>query len=281
MSTKQRVYFAIRDDDTCYFTHPEELDSCYSGIWDTCPISLSVVPFHACTKSGAVPKKYWSGDKIFSLEDNQELVRFLRDGIARDRINITLHGYHHKDEPDGFEFAAGNDLARKVAEGKRYLEDLLGQPIKVFVPPHNTLGRTGYRAVLNAGLHISGIQPFRPSLRGYDPRITAIGIRRRIRARLTKHNQSCLIKFPDGHIEVPYHPLTPVTCPQSLLDNFNKTAQTGGVFCLATHYWEFDVPGRGQSYTIRQILGHLWKKVEHRDQMAFVTLSELCALKGT
>ena len=38
-------FFAIRDDDTSFFTSPEELDSVYSNYWGKVPISLAVVPF--------------------------------------------------------------------------------------------------------------------------------------------------------------------------------------------------------------------------------------------
>ena len=62
----RRVVFSIRDDDTCYFTTPRELESCYGRIWDICPVSLSVVPFQASTKSGAVPREHWSGKEVFN-----------------------------------------------------------------------------------------------------------------------------------------------------------------------------------------------------------------------
>ena len=276
---KPKVYFAIRDDDTCYFTHSQQLESCYGHIWDTCPISLSVVPFHACTKSGAVPKEYWSGSDVYPLDHNRELVGFLRDMIGRGRIHITLHGYHHRDEPDGCEFVAESDLARKVADGKRYLEELLRHPIQIFVPPHNTLGDEGYRAVLQAGLHISGIQPFRPSFRGWDPRILLSGIKQRWRVRRRGYRYPWPLLFPDGHRELPYYSLTPKSTLESLRESFDNVRREGGIFCLATHYWEFDAQGNGQPYTIRQILEYLWDHIQdHRDQIKFVTLAELCTL---
>lgn len=272
------LYFAIRDDDTSFFTRPEQLESCYGDIWDICPISLSVVPFHACTKSGAVPKEYWSGDEVFPLERNSELVDFLREGVARKRLHITLHGYHHRDEPDGYEFAVSRDLERKVIEGRRYLESLLGQPIKVFVPPHNSLGRDGYRSVIGQGLSISGIQTFRPALRGWDPRIVGLGLKKRILPGCTGRLHSTMV-FPDGHREVPYEPLTPPISAERLLHRFDQTLRTGGIFCVATHYWEFDVPGRGHPHTIRQVLRMLWERVTaHQDKVRFATLAELCEL---
>lgn len=50
--------FAIRDDDTSFFTQPEQLLRVYEGIWDRAPVSLSVVPFHGRTPSGGIPPEY-------------------------------------------------------------------------------------------------------------------------------------------------------------------------------------------------------------------------------
>ena len=48
-------------------------------------------------------------------------VEYLRAGTSQGRFEIMLHGYHH-DEPTGRgEFAGGQDLEKKVAEGHNYL----------------------------------------------------------------------------------------------------------------------------------------------------------------
>ena len=52
--------FAIRDDDTSFFTRPEQLLRVYQGIWDRAPVSLSVVPFHGRTHTEGIPAEYWS-----------------------------------------------------------------------------------------------------------------------------------------------------------------------------------------------------------------------------
>ena len=82
------MLFAICDDDTNYFTKPQDLIDNYDEVWSICPISLSVVPFHTCTKSGAIPKEYWSGDDVFLIGNNKELVRFLRGKIREDKVSI-------------------------------------------------------------------------------------------------------------------------------------------------------------------------------------------------
>ncbi|MFQ5867215.1 MAG: hypothetical protein ACE5IT_04380 [bacterium] len=89
--------FALVDHDTNYFTKSEQLESVYGKIWDKMPVSLSVVPFHACTKSGAIPREYWQGDRIFPISDNKELVEFLKRKISENKISILMHGYSRKD----------------------------------------------------------------------------------------------------------------------------------------------------------------------------------------
>jgi len=53
----------------------------------------------------------------------------------------------------GGKFSRGDDLVKKIIEGRKYLQDLLGTPIGVFVAPGNIMGRDGLRAIVRAGLH--------------------------------------------------------------------------------------------------------------------------------
>src|SRR3989344_5257986 len=102
--------FAIRDDDTNFFTKPKELEHIFNRIWNRCPISLAVVPFHSCTKTNQIPKKYWSGNKLFPIDKNNQLIKFLKQKIKEEKIDILLHGYNHKIETNGFEFELNKEL---------------------------------------------------------------------------------------------------------------------------------------------------------------------------
>jgi hypothetical protein len=213
------------------------------------------------------------------LDGNKELITFLREGITTGRLHITLHGYHHRDEKDGYEFVASGSLDKKVRDGIDYLEMLLGQHIDVFVPPHNSLGRTGYLAVVSAGLNLSGIPSFRPSLRGWDLRVLAMGVRERLWHRRHGFRRPWPHICPDGHCELPYYSLTPRITLEHLLAAFDRVRQRGGVFCLATHYWEFDRLRNGQRLTVRRMLERLWENVMAAgSQVRFSTLGQLCAL---
>ena len=235
------INFAIRDDDTCYFTKPEQLETVYGKIWNKIPVSLSVVPFHACTKSGNVPKQYWNGDKVFPLEENEELVNFLKEKIKEGKVSIMLHGYSHKDYENGYEFVAGDNLHSKVKEGKRYLEELFDVEIKTFVPPHNSLSKEGAKAVITNGLNILGCPPT-PFNRPFDVKVFIYLMKRRYFAR-TNGKKDLRIGYPfvmgfKKHCEFLCNSLIPSTGLEDLIYNFELAQRYNGDFCLNTHYWE-------------------------------------------
>lgn len=235
----QTFKFAIRDDDTSFFTRPEELIQVYSDIWDQVPVSLSVVPFHGRTKTKAIPPEYRNGgSELFPIGDNPELVAFLREQKAKGRISIMLHGYSHVDGPDGYEFEAESDLERKVREGKQYLEQLFETSVRAFVPPHNRLSLKGYLAVTNAGLDIVQIVHFRrgrPFTLRYLPQLVRV-----LWARFVwRHRYPYVLDF-GNHREVAHHSLTPSVSFQTLLDELEFCHSRRGIFVVATHYWELN-----------------------------------------
>ena len=265
--------FAIRDDDTSYFTRPEHLEACYGDVWDMCPISLSVVPFHASTKSGGVPPEYWEGDRTFPVGENQELVRFLRGKIREGRVCITMHGYSHQDQRDGPEFDTGVDLVRKVREGKQYLEELFGVPIRVFIPPHNTISRVGYRAVLENNLSICGSG----SMRRRGIRLNDVPVWAKRKA--WRWFRGLPYPFPvhyRTHTEIGYFSLTPIADPAALTAQMRRFHDYGGVFVLATHYWQFGARmEQDQEMSMEDAFRKLWSAVGRFSNTTLVTLNQL------
>ena len=251
--------FAIRDDDTCFFTHPQQLERVYAEYWDRVPISLSIVPVHASTPSRAIPPQFWDGTDEFPLGANQELVHFLRQAIRAGRVVPMLHGYSHKSYPDGAEFQVGSDLAGRARRGRGYLEALLGRPVHVFVPPHNALSKRGLQAVDHVGLDVLGVfNSFRPdrkppSLAGALNYLRLLAYRRRT-GRTRKDR--LIYPFPlryKNHAEFGCHLLKRETSVEELLTHFEEARQAGGDFCLATHYWEID---DRMAEVLRRVVGH-------------------------
>lgn len=261
--------FAIRDDDTNYFTKPQDLLKTYSEIWDKCPISLAVVPFHACTKSGPIPQEYWRGTAIFPIAKNTELVAFLREKITENRISIMLHGYSHKDHRDGYEFETGKDLSQKVKKGKEYLEQIFGVKVKTFVPPHNTLSKEGLNAVTRNGLNITNVPSFRFSKRAFKLGNIAPWLKIRYFGIRHKNYYPYVIDF-DHHKEVVSHPLTPIVNLEQLKSDFDFSHKMNGDFLLATHYWELL-----KTENLRKTFERFWQYVGQKELIEFCNVDSL------
>jgi peptidoglycan/xylan/chitin deacetylase (PgdA/CDA1 family) len=240
------VRCAIRDDDTSFFTHPEQLERVYGRYWDRIPISLAVVPAHASTRSKAIPPEHWEGERDFPLGDNVELVEYLRHQVGSGRASIVLHGYSHQNYPDGYEFEVAPGLDERLARGRGYLEALFGVPIRTFVPPHNALSRRGLQAVDRAGLNVLGsFYSFRPDKKPWGPDTLRNYLRIRAHRRETGRTRRDRLIYPwpvryNRHAEFGCQPLVPRTTLEELLRAFEEAHRFGGDFCLATHYWEID-----------------------------------------
>jgi hypothetical protein len=237
---------ALRDDDTCYFTSPSELERVYSDVWHRVPVCLATVPFAVGYPRAGIPESEWHSGKRFPLEDNGQLVEWLRQRITDGRVTIALHGYTHEDYPDGFEFQAAPDLDRRVMEGRACLERVLRTPIRLFVPPHNALSKRGLAAVSLAGLNVLGsFLSFRPTNRTWD-RYTFSNWRRIQQfRRATSRTRADRLVYPhplryDRHAEFGCHGLIPGTTFEQLAAGLDEARRFGGDFCLATHYWEVD-----------------------------------------
>ena len=265
---------ALRDDDTCYFTSPDELERVYGDVWQRVPVCLAIVPFAVGYPRAGIPESEWHSGRRFPLEENHELVEWLRRRIAERRITIALHGYTHEDYPDGFEFQAAPDLDRRVMEGRAYLERVLHTPIRLFVPPHNALSKRGLAAVSLAGMNVLGsFLSFRPTNRAWD-RFTFSNWRRIQQfRRATSRTRADRLVYPhplryERHAEFGCHGLIPGTTFEDLAAGLDEARRFGGDFCLATHYWEVDERLKG---VLLRFLDHAEKSSDVR----FVTADEL------
>jgi peptidoglycan/xylan/chitin deacetylase (PgdA/CDA1 family) len=237
---------ALRDDDTSFFTAPEQLEAVYHDVWDRIPVSLAVVPRAAGFRDKAIPERYWQAARSFPLEENAALVEYLRTRLSSRRVTIGQHGYTHEDFPGGAEFQAAPDIEARLAAGRADLERLLGTRIRIFVPPHNALSKRGLAAVSGAGLNLLGsFLSFRPSMRPWDRRTPANYWRVRQYRRATGRGKADRLIYPhvlrySRHAEFGCHGLIPGTTVEQLVAGFEEARRAGGDFCVATHYWEVD-----------------------------------------
>jgi len=235
------VEFCIRDDDASYFTSPDVLDAVYGEVSVHGPISLAVVPFHRAGKSKGVPEKFRMRGSIHPLHNNRALVEYLRTGISKRRFEIMLHGYHH-DEPDGLpEFTNRDDLLQRVSGGRKYLEDLLGTAVRVFVPPRNVIGAAGLRAIARESLHLGGTAGVRSGWPIAAPATWKTWLH------LWKWRHAGGVGVPwildlGDHREIAGNAVTPAAKFEDNQARFRTALAMGGVFCVATHYWEMSAP---------------------------------------
>jgi len=235
--------FAIRDDDTCFFTQPEDLDQVYGMYWGIVPVSLAVVPFSVPEHRGRSMSPSYPTNQPAPLGGNKRLVSFLRDKARRGHVEIMLHGHTHEYKQAGTEWIGEfgwkpqAQLTAETLHGKKYLEQLLETDVRVFVPPSNRIGCAGIRAIRQAGLNLSGIMGRfgdRPWTLDYLPAYT-----RRWAWRLRHGSPYPYPLSYGGHTELAAHTLTPRATKQQLLEELNHCASRSAPFVLATHYWEF------------------------------------------
>jgi uncharacterized protein DUF2334 len=235
------MYFCIRDDDTNFFTSPEELERAYGEISQWGPISLAVVPFHRAGTSKAIPEKYRGRWSIHPLHENRPLVEYLRIATSNGQFEIMLHGYYH-DEPSGQgELLCDDELAGRITDGRKYLEDLMSAPIRVFVPPHNTIGPQGLRAIALAGLHLGCTAGVRSGWPLLSYKTWSLWLRLRRWEKTSGLGIPWILDLGD-HREIAGNPVTPSSSFQRNNATFASALALGGVFCAATHYWEKDAP---------------------------------------
>ena len=66
--------FLIRDDDTCAFTNPDQLEKCYGDVWGQIPVGLAVTPFRIPGKFPDIPESLRDSPDPQPLESNREIV---------------------------------------------------------------------------------------------------------------------------------------------------------------------------------------------------------------
>ena len=238
--------FVIRDDDTCGLTRPEELEYSYSKLWDKSPVCLSVTPFRIPKTGersiGELEERRETSDPV-PLEENRDLVDFLKRGIQANRIHVALHGYHHN-RPNGLpEYVGGDDLTRKTLHGKEYLESLLNCRISTFVPPNNKLSKDGYAAIIKAGLNVCNRQNYsRMNLRSLAPGdLLELGVTLgySLRNRMGRNDEFEVRTYP-RYKQASYFTAGPTIRLNDLQDSLRACSQSNGTFIIATHYHAFD-----------------------------------------
>lgn len=291
--------FAIRDDDTNYFTTPADLEACYSDIWDKYPPTLCLISKVKGKWSHWVHQIYkdkhdtdwdaWTKDDTpYPIEGNGPLVDFLKEKIKQGKLDVAYHAKHHRNEDTylpkgrsnnyvrGAEYYTSRNLTEEIKEEVTHLNKTLEANISVFTPPQNLLSTTGYQSVIDAGLNICG-----GGIAFYKKEKDAVGLKNIAKQLVFKvlHRESDyprVLRYKN-HNELAYHyPLQPSTRLDSLIYDFDMVRKHNGDFVLSTHYVEFDYPMvYDKTITMKRILLDFLDYVSQYDDVEKVTLSEM------
>lgn len=230
--------YYIRDDDTSYFTSPDELIRAYEKIWIYGPVNLAIIPFSVKTFNHGVKGKFYQDlTNQYFIGDNEELVAFLKKMINENKVNIMLHGYNHAYLPCSNnllypfgipEFIHSVNQFERIKEGKEALEKLFDITIKWFIPPSNALTLETINACDSIGLNI-------PLLYNLRKRFFSTLYNNPFAFIINRINLYSNNNFPltiDNHKEILCTSYTSIT-------NFNKSCNR--IYknkVIATHYWE-------------------------------------------
>lgn len=167
----------IRDDDTNFFTKPQDIQKAYSEI-PSFPVSFAIVPMvvdviGGCPETKGNKTPCWVGD-------NEELSSYLRERVHNNNCDILMHGiYHQYKFPNGVKTPEmawreneTDNLVEMIGHYKRKLEQLFDMHINCFVAPSNRILRKGIQAVYKNDMNYSGIIPI-----SYDRDITPKSIK--------------------------------------------------------------------------------------------------------
>ena len=263
--------FAIRDDDTSFFTDPDDLDSVYGAYFGKVPISLAVVPFSVSAHKERLFASAGPADAEVPLERNGRLVEWIRSKLVSGNLEILLHGYSHLYRREGtgwrgeYDWKPEAQLVEETQRGRVYLEALLETRIQVFVPPGNAIGKGGIRAVRREKLNLSGIMG-----RGGDRPWSwdyAAAYTRRWGWRLVMGYPYPFPLACGGIRELRAYALTPRADRDELKRSLEACARLNAPFVLATHYWEF-----AECPQMHETLAALVEEAERLD-MAFMPVS--------
>ena len=230
--------FVIRDDDTCFFTKPEELERAYDFVTGG-PVSLSIVPFAVPIHKDCV---FPYGKDIpfayYPLADNGELVTYLKSGIKTNKWSALLHGYSHEYQKVNGVWQAEmlwkdqDRLFSEVAEGKQYLENLLETKISVFVAPNNSIDAKAIAALEANCLDFSGILFYAD--RAFDFYYLRNFCKRWFVRATKKIQYPGVLKFR-GHKELTAYTIGDF---DRLVVAYQECKRKEEPFCVYTHYWD-------------------------------------------
>lgn len=232
---------AIRDDDTSYFTKPEDLQKAYDFLRKEDCVSLSIVPFAVPVHRDDV-FPYGKDIKFgyYDIADNVELLEYLKEKKKQGKYDLLLHGYSHEYKWDDNKWIAEmkwkslDQLNKELPNGKIHLEKLLGTSISVFVAPNNSIDEKAISVIEELKMDYSGIIGVR------DRKINlkyVVNFSKRWGFRLIKKIQYPGIMNYGKHRELNAYTIDDY---ERLIYEYKICKKKKVPFVIYTHYWQLN-----------------------------------------
>ena len=279
-------YVCLRDDDTNYFTRPEELQTAYGEFWDVLPVTLAVIPFaHGSERkifdveypyehkfrnlreweTHATPEELTEYHKLHPVGENRPLVRMLSDMARRGTVEIAQHGVYHRYTEYGAELLGDRMSFTALRDGKEYLEKVFGITVKTLIPPGNVIDLTviGYMQQLELNLMTDGHIYSKGKI---DSILNYVRHPSSIADKLCGKNKPIRHRFGIYYIDSStYHPeWSEEQLQREVFDSLDKT----GFATIATHYRSL------QNDSYRAALLQVLRSLKHDESVQFVTASQ-------
>jgi hypothetical protein len=256
--------FAIRDDDTCFYTRAEELERVWGGVLGYLPVSLAVTPFALRAEHLGDPARFYQGPESGTLSENKELVGWMREQLRNGRISVMCHGATHEYRRTGpttlvpeYVWKPAGQVAEETARARRHLEETFGVRVLTFVPPGNGISRAS----------IEALAPY------FDRMLASVSLRRLSDIRLRADYATVLARrvyFQLRHGIVdpfggtlagmrlfPSFPATVTTDWLELDRRLELCARLKADFIVGVHYWEIGETMKGRLERLFEKAGKL------------------------
>ena len=232
----------IRDDDTSFYTQPEELEKAYFSMNDI-PITFSVVPFTVSDHTGNHPYGIRSEMRKYApVGENQRVVAYLKDRIKQKTGEVVLHAIHHeykKASNDRWlaetEFLKKNEMKEGILKGKEYLEDIFGSSIDIFIPASNVVSNDCAEILDEIGLNTNSV-----FTRRFTRKPTPAYVRNYVKSNVYKllhgGRYSGILEFPN-HKELCVHRFW--SCNDAM-EKLLYSIKYDFPLVLYTHYWDLN-----------------------------------------
>jgi hypothetical protein len=140
----------IRDDDINFFTREDMLETIHSKAWDKgFKVSLSMVPFQTGMNDVSVPPEMRQTGLFYSIVNNEGLVKYLKNKIQSQLIEILQHGFSHS-IIGGYRGEFGINTSEQesnLQSGRQTLRQAFGISPKFFAPPYDDISYRNLRLV--------------------------------------------------------------------------------------------------------------------------------------